>query len=147
MERVPSDHPSVTSHRARVARYGGTRRPCVRLPEAVEAAAGETVRLVLAGDERHARVESDAEGRLLAGAYDNPRLAREREGENRLVAWLRDAGRGPGDGVVVDAVDGGPYGLRVPGNRVVYEATRGPDDSLAAIAERVERDRDGSGNA
>ncbi|MFB6305121.1 MAG: hypothetical protein ABEH47_08135 [Haloferacaceae archaeon] len=140
MERVPSDHPSVTSHRARVARYGGTRRPCLRLPEAVDAgdAEGETIRLVIDGAERHARVEADAEGRLLAGAYDNPRLAREREGENRLVAWLRDVDRDPGESVALDAVVDDLYGVRAPGERTVYEATRGPDDSLAAIAERVD---------
>ena len=143
MERVPSDHPSVTGHRARVARYGGTRRPCVRVPDAVAVEAGALVRLVLDGDERHARVEADAEGRLLAGAYDNRRLAREREGENRLVAWLRASDREPGTSVHLDEVEPGDlYGLREPGDRTVYEATRGPDDALSAIAERVERDAD-----
>lgn len=146
MERVPSDHPSVTNHRVRIARYGGTRRPCVRLPDAVDAEAGAILRLVVDGDERHARVERDAEGRLLAGAYDNRRLAREREGVNRLVAWLRSTDRESGASVVLDEVEAGDlYGLRVPGDRTVYEATRGPDESLSAIAGRVERDgSDGS---
>lgn len=145
MERIPSDHPSVTTHRARVARYGGTRRPCVRLPDAVDAEEGALLRLVLDGDERHARVEADARGRLLAGAYDNRRLAREREGTNRLVDWLRASDRDPGASVLLDEVDPGDlYGLRAPGDRAVYEAARGPDDSLASIAERVERgERDG----
>ncbi|MFB6302885.1 MAG: hypothetical protein ABEH78_08510 [Haloferacaceae archaeon] len=141
MERVPSDHPSVATHRARIERYGGTRRPCVRVPDAVDLEAGTLVRLVVDGDERHARVEADAEGRLLTGAYDNRRLAREREGSNRLVDWLRATDRGPGTSTDLDEVEPGDlYGLRVPGDRTVYEATPGPDDALSAIAERVERD-------
>jgi hypothetical protein len=30
------------------------------------------------------------------------------------------------------------YGVRVPGDRAVYRVTREPDDSLSAIAERLE---------
>lgn len=147
MERIPSDHPSVTGHRARIARYGGTRRLCVRLPDSVAVDAGALVRLVLDGDERHACVETDTEGRLLAGAYDNRRRAREREGRNRLVAWLRTTDREPGESVVIDEIEADDlYGLRVPGDRAIYEATPGPDDALSAIAERVERDGgDGDG--
>lgn len=139
MARVASDHPSVIAHRVRIARYGGTRRPCVRLPDAVDLDAGTLVRLVLDGDECHARVAADAEGRLLTGAYDNRRLAREREGENRLVDWLRASGRDPGASVVLDEVEPGDlYGLRGPGDRTVYGAAPGPDDALSAIAERVD---------
>ncbi|MFB6281239.1 MAG: hypothetical protein ABEH40_04395 [Haloferacaceae archaeon] len=139
--RVPSDHPSVTTHRARIARRGGTRRPCVRLPESVPVEPGTVLRLVIDGAERHARVAADAEGRLLAGARDNRRLAREREGPNRLVDWLRASDRDPGASVLLDGIEPGDlYGLRLPGDRAVYEATPGPDDALSAIAERVERD-------
>lgn len=138
--RVPSDHPSVTTHRARIERYGGTRRPCVRIPDAVDLEAGTLVRVVLDGDERHACVEADAGGRLLTGAYDNRRLARERAGPNRLVDWLRSIDRGPGASVALDEVAAGDlYGLRRPGDRAVYETTPVPDDALSAIAERVER--------
>lgn len=142
MSRVPSDHPSVTTHRIEVARYGGT-RPCLRLPDDAGLAENDRLRLVLDGTERHARASADATGLLLAGAYDDRRRAREREGENRLVAWLRAVGREPGSTVLLDAVEPGDlYGLRAPGERTVYDAVAGPDDSLAAIADRIDGDAD-----
>jgi hypothetical protein len=145
-ERVPSDHPSVTTHRAGLERSGGTRRSCLRLPAetADDVAAGDVVRLVLDGEECHAPVTSDTTGLVVRGAYDNRRMAREREGTNRLVEWAGQVDRGPGDAVELDAVVPGTlYGLRVPGSRVVYEATEPPSDSLSAIAESL----DGDGSA
>ena len=145
-ERVPSDHPSVTTHRARLERSGGTRRPCLRLPAetAADVEAGDVVRLVLDDEEYHAPVTSDTTGLVVRGAYDNRRMAREREGTNRLVEWAGQVDRGPGDAVELDAVVSGTlYGLRVPGVRAVYEATEPPSDSLSAIAESL----DGDGSA
>jgi hypothetical protein len=142
-DRVASDHPSVTTHRTRLARHGGTRRPCLRLPDAVagDVDDGDVVSLVIAGERRHAPVESDASGRFVAGAYDTRRLARDREGENRLLSWASEHGRGAGDAVELDAVEPGRvYGLRVPGRRTVYEAVSGPDASLSAIADRLDGD-------
>jgi hypothetical protein len=143
-DRVPSDHPSVTTVRATLARHGGTRRPCLRLPDDVALSAGEVVYLVLDGERYHAPVVADGEGRLVTGAYDNRRLARERSGENRLLAWASANDCGPGDAVELDEVEPGTqYGLRVPGRRAVYEPTSGPDDSLASIADRLDGgDRD-----
>lgn len=143
-DRVPSDSPSVETHRASLARSGGTRKPCLRLPDGIDLAAGDCFRLVLGGDDYHARVDADANGRLVRGAYDNRRLARNPgEGENRLVEWCRDVERGPGDAVEFDAVDPGYlYGLRVPGRRAVYRVTRRPDESLSSIAEKFGRDGD-----
>ncbi|MFB6159993.1 MAG: hypothetical protein ABEJ61_02320 [Haloferacaceae archaeon] len=144
MSGLPSDHEAVTTYRARVARIGGTRRPCLRLPDDVPVADGDLLRLTVEGTDYHARVVADREGRLLRGAYDNRRLAQEggdRAAENRLVAWLDAVGRDPGASVAVDELDPGyHYGLREPGERVVYEAVDPPDASLAAIAERVDGD-------
>ncbi|MFB6101514.1 MAG: hypothetical protein ABEJ73_03000 [Haloplanus sp.] len=142
-DRVASDGDAVTTYRARLARSGGTRRPCLRLPDEVELDAGTIIRLVLDGDEYHAPVESDSEGRLLRGAYDNRRLARtDREGANRLVEWARAADREVGQSVEFDAVTPGYlYGVRVPGRRTVYSVTRQPDSSLSSIAENLDGDR------
>ncbi|MUW15117.1 hypothetical protein GJ633_10950 [Halorubrum sp. CBA1125] len=155
MPRVPSDDEGVASVRVSLARSGGTRRPCVRLPaddeldarvesgscESLEPADGDVVRVVFDREKRYAPVRGDSRGRLIRGAYDNRRLAREPgEGTNRLAAWLDANGREPGDSVVLDVVVPGElYGLRNPGERTVYEATRGPRSSLADIA----RDLDG----
>lgn len=140
-ERVASDAPSVTTHRATLARSGGTRRPCLRLPPAVDVGAGDAVRLVLDRREYHARVDEDRDGLLIRGAYDNRRLARTPgEGENRLVEWAADVGREPGSSVDLDEVDPGYlYGVRVPGERTVYEVTAKPNESLADIARDLDR--------
>ena len=142
-DRVASDGEALTTYRARLARSGGTRRPCLRLPDEVALDGGDLIRLVLDGTEYHARIESDAEGFLLRGAYDNRRLARaDGEGENRLVEWVRGTGRETGQSVDVDEVTlGYLYGVRVPGERAVYTITRQPDSSLSSIAEGLD-DRD-----
>jgi hypothetical protein len=137
-ERVPSDHASVTTYRAHLQRSGGTRRPCLRLPDGVAAADGDVVRLVLDGTEYHATVTSDTKGRVVRGAYDNRRMARDREGANRLVEWADSVDRGPGDAVELDEVVAGTlYGVRVPGVRTVYTATETPRDSLRSIADSL----------
>ncbi|WP_049985268.1 DUF7112 family protein [Halobellus rufus] len=138
-ERIPSDHGSVRSLRASLARSGGTRRPCLRLPDEVDVEGGDPVRLLLDGVTTHARVVSDANGLLLRGSYDNQRLAREPgEGENRLVEWCETHDRGPGDAVELDELDPGfCYGLREPGERVVYDVPRRPNQSLSDIASKL----------
>ncbi|SEO94737.1 hypothetical protein SAMN04487948_108142 [Halogranum amylolyticum] len=139
-ERVPSDHPSVSTVRAKIVRSGGTTRPCLRLPSELSLSGGDVVRLSLGGETYHAPVVEDAEGLLVRGAYDNKRLARNPgESENRLVEWCGTTGRDPGSSVEVDEVE--PeffYGVRVPGKRVVYDVPQKPNDSLASIAEKLE---------
>ncbi|MFB6097274.1 MAG: hypothetical protein ABEJ74_07795 [Haloferacaceae archaeon] len=139
-DRVPNDHPSVRTFRAHLARSGGTHRPCLRLPDEVDLAAGDVIRLVLDGTQYHAPVSEDAQGLLVRGAFDNRRLARAAgEGENRLVEWAAAHDRDPGDAVDLDEVQAGYlYGLRVPGERAVYEATERPNQSLADIARDLE---------
>jgi len=155
MPRVPSDDEGVASIRVSLARSGGTRRPCVRIPndneldgrvesgscESLAIDAGDIVRVAIDREEYYAPVRSDSEGRLVRGAFDNRRLAREPgEGANRLAEWLDEHGRDPGGVVVLDiVVPGEQYGLRIPGERTVYDATRGPRSSLSDIA----RDLDG----
>jgi len=139
-DRVASDGEAVTTYRARLARSGGTRRPCLRLPDDVAVDAGDLIRLVLDGDEYHARIERDADGYLIRGAYDNRRLARtDGEGTNRLVEWVRAVDRETGQSVDFDEVTPGYlYGVRVPGKRAVYSVTRQPDSSLSSIADGLD---------
>ncbi len=150
MPRVPSDDESLASVRVRLARSGGTRRLCVRLPadddlagvvesgelDALDLTVGDAVRVTIDREEYHARVDGDSDGRLLRGAYDNRRLARTPgEGRNRLTAWLDEGGREEGDVVLLDVLAAGEsYGLRLPGERTVYDVRRGPRSSLADIA-------------
>lgn len=142
-DRVPSDHPTVTTYDATVARQGRTDRPKVVLPADADLPAGEVVRLVLDGSEYRARLDrpTTGDGLEIRGAYDTPAAARDPgSAPNRLVEWVEDVGLAFGRTVHLDEVESGfRYGLRAPGERAVYEATGGPDESLAGIAERVER--------
>lgn len=143
-DRIPSDHASVHTARAEVARSGGTRRPCLRLPAELALGAGEFVRVVIDGKECHAKIERDSTGLLLRGAYDLKSEARDPgRAENRLVEWLRGADREPGDPVEIDEIEAGErYGVRLPGERTFYRDTSGPGGSLQDIAS----DLDGEGS-
>lgn len=150
MPRVASDDESVAAVRVSLARSGGTRRPCVRLPadealdrrvesgscDALALADGDLIRLVIDRSTYHARVVADTEGRLLRGAFDDRRRARTPgEGANRLMEWLATNDCEPGESVVLDVVvPGEQYGLRLPGERTVYDVVRGPRSSLSDIA-------------
>jgi len=108
--------------------------------EALVGAEGDVVRVSLAGDEGHARIETALDGSpVLRRVVDNARLAREDEGENRLAEWVADADVPDGGSAHFDVItDGHQYGLRAPGERVVYAAKAAPDDSLADIARDLE---------
>lgn len=143
-DRIPSDHPSVETVRAELVRAGRTSRPRVAVPAdaADHFPAGEVVRLVLDGDERFTLVAEELTGGgvELRGAYETPEGAREPgSGTDHLAAWQEAAGVRFGDAVLVDVVAADyRYGLRAPGQRAIYDASR-PDSSLADIA----RDLDG----
>lgn len=141
-DRVPSDHPTVTTHDGTLARQGRTDRPKVVLPADAGLPVGEVVRLALDGTERRARFERPTvgDGLELRGVYDTPDHVREPgSGTDRLAEWVADAGLAFGRTVHLDVVESGfRYGLRGPGERAVYDATGGPDGSLASIAERLE---------
>jgi hypothetical protein len=101
----------------------------------------EVVRLTLDGDTYHARVERTFEGDPeIRGAYDNSRIAREpAEGTDRLAEWRTRNGLEFGRSVLLDVVvSEHAYGLRVPGERAVYEVTAPPDDSLRSIARSLD---------
>jgi hypothetical protein len=133
-DRLPSDHPSVETVRATLARRGRTRSR-LALP-ADDRFPRTSTRLVLDGDTYHTHIESSREaGVEINGAYDNTRLARERAGEDRLEAWRAASNIDYGRSVLVDVVEAGfLYGVREPGERVVYDAVESPDEGLAAIA-------------
>ncbi|WP_324665546.1 DUF7112 family protein [Haloarcula sediminis] len=135
-ERVPSDHDAVDTHRVPIEAVGRTGRPRVVLPDDLGLGDGDVVSLVLDGDSHEARVETSLDGDpTITHAADNRRLARERDGENRLAEWVADADVSVGGSAHLDVVtEAHQYGLRTPGRRVVYTATAAPDSSLSDIA-------------
>jgi len=140
-DRLPSDHEAVETHRVPVESVGRTDRPKVELPDGIDVVEGDVVRLVLGGEEYHARVDAALDEELVViHVADNARLAREGDGENRLAEWVDASAVTLGGSAHLDVVTAGyKYGLREPGKRVVYSATDAPDSSLADIA----RDLDG----
>lgn len=140
-DRIAADHDAVATHRTTVGRIGRTSRPRIPVPAAIEAAVGDVVRVSLGGEPSHARIRESLDGdRDLRGAFANARLARtDGEGEDALRPWLDDAGVAVGDPLLVDVVTPGyKYGLRRPGERVVYAATDPPSSSLTDIARDID---------
>lgn len=138
-DAIPSDHSAVDSHRVELTSVGRTGRPQLVLPSAVTCEVGDIVQLSVGSTRLYAQVVSTlAEDPAIRGAYQNRRLARETAGDNLLVEWLDEHGFGPGTTLVFDVItEGYAYGLREPGNRVVYEATDPPNTSLTDIAESL----------
>lgn len=136
MDRVPSDHRTIDQYRGTVVTHGTGRNRAVELPDAVSVPVGEVIRLSLSGTEYHAQFERFAEGVRVTGAFETPTLARTpRDGTNMLDSWLTDKELSAGRSVHLDVIDPDfKYGLRAPGERVIYDAPTPPDDSLAAIA-------------
>ena len=135
--------PSVTSDgvetvRATIVESGSLDRPKVSVPDGTMPEG--VVRVDADGATYHAPVAIDVDGDLeLRGLYDNARMARVRDGENRLREWVDDQGLAPGRTVLVDVVvEGEQYGLRAPGDSAVYRVVESPDDDLASIAEDVD---------
>jgi len=137
-EHVPSGHATVDSHRIHLETVGRTGRPRVPLPAPLDHDAEEALGLSLEGTATHAQVVTDLHGEPgVEGAYPDPQLARTGDGENRLTAWVDRHGLAAGDPLLLDVVTPGyQYGLRRPGERVVYEAVEAPDDGLSDIAEK-----------
>ena len=136
MPSVSSD--GVETVHAEIVESGALDRPKVRLPD--DTAPEGVVRVDVVGSTYHAPVAVALDGDLeLRGLYDNARMARERDGDNRLAAWVDENGLAPGRTVLVDVVvDGQQYGLRAPGEDAVYRVVEAPDDDLASIAEDVD---------
>jgi hypothetical protein len=139
-DRLPSDHPVVDSHRVELDPVGSTGRPQLVLPAKLSCDPGDSVRLSVGGIQTHAEVISTLRGdSAIRGAYANRRLARRENGRNLLADWFDEGGHGPGSTLVLDVLtEGYAYGLREPGERVVYEPVEQPDASLADIAESLD---------
>jgi len=143
VDRVASDHPSMRTVDGNLVSHGPGNRPAVELSDPDVLPTGEVVRLVVDGTERFAEPRSLAgETVRISGAFDAPDHARNpADRPNRLLEWLDRAELAIGRTVHVDVVDEGlKYGLRAPGERVVYDAPETPDDSLASIAAQLEED-------
>lgn len=138
-DRLPSDHEAVETRRVTVGRVGRTDRPRIELPDGLDVSAGDVIECVLDGTGYYATIETTLDGSpMVQHVADNRRLARENGGQNRLVEWFAASDCSLDGSVHLDIVTPGhTYGLRTPGQRVVYSATDTPDDSLSSIAENL----------
>jgi hypothetical protein len=139
-DRLPSDHDTVDSHRVTLERVGRTNRLRVPLPDDLAHQPGDILHLSFEGTVAHARVTERLDGRaVLDRAADNRRLARHGDGADRLHEWTQEAGLAVGDPIVVDVVTPDyAYGIRRPGERIIYAAPDPPSDSLTRLAEDLE---------
>ncbi|PSQ51463.1 hypothetical protein BRD20_11065 [Halobacteriales archaeon SW_8_65_20] len=139
-DSVPSD--AVSSVRATLARAGRTDRPKVTVPdeENDQFPEFEVVRIGTGDDTYFTRIELSLDDTIeIRGLYDNARRAKEGDDENHLPGWADDNGLDFGRTVHLDILEEGFfYGLRAPGERIVYRVPDHPDDGLADIAESVE---------
>lgn len=145
-ERIPHDHPSVTTVRASLERSGGMNHPKLVLPEDSHlfpdhaAGSAEIVHLVLDGAAYHAPIEYNFDDvPEIRSAWDNPRIARDRDGENRLHDWYTASDLEFGRSVHLDVVEQGHlYGVRTPGEEAIYTDLPKPNESLADIASSLD---------
>lgn len=151
-DRLPSDHPSITTVRLACERTPTGLR--LEIPDEEIDALGLTaddgfetetvVRVSLDGTEHFARFERalTSDGLVLRGIYETPDRAREPDDEtNQLPDWADAHDVDPSRSALLDVIEPGfSYGLRAPGERAVYDAHEPPSDSLAAIARDLETD-------
>ncbi|MFT4883898.1 MAG: hypothetical protein ACI8U4_001411 [Natronomonas sp.] len=136
MPSLSSD--GVETVRASIEQAGALNRPRIVVPEGTMPEG--VVRLEADDTTYHADVQVGLDGDVeVRGLYENSRLARERDGKNRLGEWVDEKDLEAGRSALVDiVVDGEQYGLRAPGEDAVYRVAETPDDSLASIAEDVD---------
>jgi hypothetical protein len=143
-DRVSSENASVETVRATLASAGATGRPRIAVPEeaAGQFPADDLVTLVLGGKVYHARIDVALDDSLeIRGAYDNRRLARAADGENRLVEWANEEDVDVGRSVLLDTVVAGErYGVRKPGETTVYEV---PETTGNATLDEIAQSLDG----
>ena len=141
-DRLPSDHPSIETVRARVERHGGGKRLAV--PEAVLPTDESVVRVVVDEDTRFARLGAGStDARWIVGLYETSRAAADPSaGTNQLASWLDDHDRSVGSSVEFDVIEPDYcYGLREPGARTVYRGIKRSSTGLDAIARDLSDDK------
>ena len=138
-DRLPSDHPSIETHRVRVGRR--IRRRCrLDVPPHV-IPVDEVVRVIV--DEQTCFATAEAmpgrDSHAVNGTYESPSAARDPGGGvDRLSAWLRREDIAEGSSVLLDVIEPGvAYGIRQPGERAVYAAVEPTSSSLQDIARRL----------
>lgn len=141
-ETVPSDHDSVTAYRVALSSIGATSRLEVGVPAECGTTPGSLISLSLGETTTWAVPEETLDGSTaIRGSFPNRRQARAGEGTNRFEAWLDAKGLRAGDTLVLDCLRSGwAYGLRKPGDRVLYRPPAQPDQSLADIARSLDSD-------
>lgn len=134
MDRVSSD--TLETIRVRIDAVGSLHRPVLKLPS--DAFSPGYIRISTHTETFHANIETQFSGDLeISGLYENPRLARQKEGTNHLPDWLTEYELAPGRSVLLDIITPGKhYGMRPPGERAVYQTVDEPADSLQSIAEK-----------
>ncbi len=139
-DRIPSDHQTIESHRVHLSTVGRTRRYQLSLPDGLDCAIGDVAVLSLEGETVYAEVTAGLDGEATVQSAARTRgAAGTQDSENELHSWLDSHEIEKGDALVLDVLRTGyAYGLRRPGERVVYSPPDAPDSSLASIAKDLD---------
>lgn len=136
-DRVASDHPSIATVRATVARHGGRRRRIELPTDATDVLPSDgVIEVVVEERTRFGRCRSIGDTPAIVGIYATRAAAIGTvDGENLLEAVLDAADRQRGSSVLIDVLDANSrIGLRSPGDTAVYDVVRSRTSSLDDIA-------------
>ncbi len=145
MDRVPSEHDVIDSYAGEIVPHGPRRRLAVAVPSSVPLPTGDVIRLRLPSDTTtyFARPEAfaDTDRRRLSGAFHTPDAARTPgTADNCLRAWLANTDLGIGRTIYIDVIEPGfKYGLRGPGDRLLYTLPNQSNSGLNDIATRLQQ--------
>ncbi len=139
-DRIPSDHAAVDSHRVHISTIGRTRRYQIPLPAGLNCDTDDVVFLSLEGNGCYSQITASLDGEpTIQAAFRTRQAARTRDGEDALREWIAGHDLSKGDALVLDVLRAGyAYGLRRPGERVVYSPPDPPSSSLADIARNLD---------
>ncbi len=139
-DRIPSDHAAVESHRVHLSTVGRTRRYQIPLPAGVDCDTDDVVFLSLESEGCYSQVAASLDGEpTIQTAFRTRHAARTQEGDDQLREWVERHDLNRGDALVLDVLRAEyAYGLRRPGERVVYSPPDPPNSSLSDIAQNLD---------
>ncbi|RQG94430.1 DUF7112 family protein [Natrarchaeobius chitinivorans] len=141
-DRISSDHPSIRTVRATCTETAGGVRLDVPADDRDAFPIDDVVRIVADRETLFARIDRALTGDDLSvpGVYETPEAARDPGGQtDRLAEWTDEHEVRAGGSILIDVVEPDYlYGLREPGTTAYYDAVEPPNESLSAIAKRLE---------
>lgn len=144
VDRIASDHPSISTIRASVVRHGGRGRRIELSSDGAVIPETGVIEVIVDGRRRFGRCRTIADTPSIVGLYDTRAAATgDIDGENGLTSVLTAMDRPSGGSVLIDVIEPCQrIGFRAPGESAVYDAVRSRDSTLDDIARKFGGERD-----